>query len=616
MKKKFTEAILFCVFFSMFTTSLKATSIDASSFGWNGIDDTQALYDAFTANVDTLFVDKQVGYWVSGPLIFDNTVNNKVVIFERDIKIKALSGAFDTYLYNGLFTFINCSNVSLIGYGATIQMNKQEYIDLNDGSEWRHNISLNGCNNFNISGLELLDSGGDGIEISGIWQQPIPSTNIHIKGCRIDNNYRQGISVTSAQNVLIEHCEITNTSGTPPGFGIDLEPDNPYDNMSNIEIKNCRITGNEGGGILLAFWQLNETTNPVSVGISDCYIGSNLNEGIVVDVNSSGPVQGYVNFERCIIENQQGNAIFSNKRESLALTFSNIIIRNVGTNGGNYDMPIFVQKQFDYTGLPLGNIIFENIFIDDHLFTRDFLDISHWGQSTQVENITGNFSVYNPNGVSYDIEPPLVNVNVSYDSLLSLPLGDVNISTNDDTAYEIGNDTTATFTVSRTASNISFPLGIYFDVAGTADNRLDYHYFPKALVVPANSVENTYTIKAIKDELTEPVESIDLTIQSDTRYSISNGSTQLFIGDMILGINIPESNSFSIYPNPVKNYLTIQSDDYEFKNIIIYNILGQSKGTFYKFENNKIDVSFLNSGVYFLQLNSLSGKVTVKFIKE
>ncbi|MCF6307854.1 MAG: T9SS type A sorting domain-containing protein [Flavobacteriaceae bacterium] len=616
MKTKITMLIIL----GMLSIPAQATSILASSFGWNGIDDTQALYDAFTANVDTLYVDLQIGDWVSGPLIFDNIVNDKIVIFERDVKINALENAFDSYLYNGLFTFINCSNVSLIGYGATLEMNKNEYINLNDGSEWRHIIALNGCNNFNIYGLKLINSGGDGIEVSGIWQQPIPSTNIHIKDCLIDNNYRQGISVTSAQNVLIEHCKITNTSGTPPAFGIDLEPDNPYDEMSGIEIKNCRITGNQGGGILLAFWLLNETSNPVSVSVSDCYIGSNQNQGIVVDVNSSGPVSGQVTFERCIIENQPANGIFSNKRESLFLEFNDIILRNVGYDNTNndplYNMPIAIQKQYNYNGLPLGNITFNDVFIDDNLFDRDFLTIDHWGQSTQVENISGNFSIYNPNGISYYIDNPLVNVTITTQSIASLPLAEINLSTNDDTAYETGNDTTATFTVSRTANDISFPLGVnFFMVTGLATNRLDYHYFPEALVIPANYSDVTYTITAIEDELTEPSENLNLVIKPETHYSILDGIIQLFIEDTTLGINEFENTLFSMYPNPVKNNINISTELSEINEIKIFNTLGQLLETF-NTENNRINVSFLNSGVYFLQLNSPSGRGLVKFIKE
>ncbi len=612
------KIIILTIFGVLLTLTIQASSILASSFGWNGTDDTQALYDAFTSNVDTLYIDLQVDNWISRPLIFDNTVNDKVIIFEKNVKISALTGAYNSFLYNGLFSFINCSDVSLIGYGATLQMNKQEYIELNDGSEWRHIISLSGCNNFKIFGFELLDSGGDGIEVSGIWQQPIPSTNIHIKDCFINNNYRQGISVTSAQNVLIEHCEIINTSGTPPAFGIDLEPDYTYDEMSNIKIKNCRITGNQGGGILVALWQLNQTTNPISIDVSDCYIGSNQNEGIVVDVNSNGPVSGYINFERCIIENQPGNGIFSNKRESLELNFNDIVLRNVGFDNTNnnpiYNIPISIQKQYDYINFPLGNINFNNIFIDDSLFNRDFLAINHWGQSTQVENINGNFSVYNLNGVSYYVEAPLVNVNITTQSITSLPVSNINISTNDDIAYETGIDTTATFTVNRDTNNISFPLGIFFDIGGVAENRLDYNYFTEAMVIPANYSDKTYTITAIKDEINEPVENIDLSIKLDTNYSISIGSTQLFIEDIILQTNELENINYNIYPNPVKDYITIQNYSYKYNNIKIFNIFGELIKTLNS-NHKKINVSFLNSGIYFLQLNSDFKKTTFKFIK-
>ena len=610
MKKKIFISLLLSIVLSNY---VKATSALASSFGWNGVDDTQALYNAFTSSVDTLYVDLQIDKWVSGPLIFNGSVNNKVIIFERDVEIGALEGAYDSFLYNGLFTFINCTNVSLQGYGATLKMNKQEYINLNDNSEWRHIIALNGCNNFEIFGFELLDSGGDAIEISGIWQQPIPSTNIHIKNCKIDNNYRQGISITSAQNVLIEHCNISNTSGTPPAFGIDLEPDYAYDVIQNINIKNCRITNNEGGGILLAFWQLDQTTNPVSVNITDCYIGSNQNQGIVIDINSNGPVQGYANFERCVIENQQGNAIFSNKRESLLLTFKDIVIRNVGTNGGNYDMPIFIQKQFDYTGFPLGNIIFDKIFIDDSLFDRKFLDISHWNSSTQIENVTGDFYIYNPNGATYYLDPPVYNVNITTQILSNLPLSDISIYTDDNTATEFENDNIATFTVNRN-TNIGHPLAIYFDVEGVAINRIDYNYFSEVLVIPSNLSETTYNINAISDELTESIENINLTIKQDSNYTILNENVQLFIEDFVAGINEGKIDDMLVFPNPAKDFINFDKS-ISIDNVEVFDILGQLKKSFNYLESNRINIPSLKKGIYILKLNTKYKTKKIKFIK-
>jgi len=414
---------------------------------------------------------------------------------------------------------------------------------------------------------------------------------------------------------LIEHCEIINTSGTPPAFGIDLEPDNAYDDMNNIQIKSCRISGNQGGGILLAFWKLNHTGSPVSVDISDCYIGSNNNEGIVVDINSNGPVPGYVSFERCIIEKQPGNGIFANKRESLTLAFTNIVIRDVGINGGTYDTPIFIQKQFDYTGHSVGNVNFDNVFIEDQLFNRDFLKISHWGEFAGVENIKGNFYVYNPNGVSYFVEPPLNNVNVTAQPLDTLPLAEVGVFTDDNTAYETGTDTPATFTVSRYASEASFPLGVYFNVAGTAVNRLDYHYFPGSIVIPAYSSDTSYSIIAIEDELLESFEDINLTIRTDDHYSFSNEMVQLFIGDMVLGRDNPEPLMLTLYPNPANDYIAINSEFIELRDIKIFNALGQLIKVI-KSGNSIIDISALNSGIYYLQLYISEKKLAVKFIKE
>ncbi len=605
------------IFLGFLTVKMFATSITASSFGWNGINDTSALQQAFTANVDTLYIDLQAGNWISGPLIFDNSVNDKVVIFEKNVTIEALPGAFDGYLYNGLFTFINCSNISFQGYGATLKMNKQEYIDLNDGSEWRHVISISGCNNFSIFGLELIDSGGDGIEISGLWQQPVPSTNIHIKDCKINNNYRQGISITSAENVLIEHCKITNTEGTPPAFGIDLEPDMAYDVLNNIQIKQCRITGNEGGGVLVALWMLDETSQPVDVTVEDCYIGSNQNQGIVIDVNSSGPVPGQVLFSRCLIENQPGNAIFSNKRESLLLEFNDLVIKNVGTAGGSYDMPVFIQKQYDYSGLPLGNILFNNIYIDDRFFTRDFLDITHWGGSSQVENVSGNFFIYNPNGVSSYVEAPWVNVTFTQQTVDTLPLADLSVSTYNNTAYETGNDNTASFTVERTDSDFSFPLGVYFNVTGTAQNRLDYSYFTKMLIIPSNAASTTYTFTALPDLIQEPQETIDVTISPNDHYTTTTGNVQLYIEDELLSVSENNTTPVTLFPNPAKNNITVSdlnSDEFFYE---IFDLSGQQIIKKKPVSLHTINVEQLSSGTYFLLLHSGLNKTTfIKFIKE
>ncbi|CAM4417919.1 DUF7619 domain-containing protein [Flavobacterium terrigena] len=78
------------------------------------------------------------------------------------------------------------------------------------------------------------------------------------------------------------------------------------------------------------------------------------------------------------------------------------------------------------------------------------------------------------------------------------------------------------------------------------------------------------------------------------------------------------STIFSIYPNPVKNLLSIYSkDDVNIKGVYIYNSLGQLVLTNSNFKNNEpVDVSMLSSGHYFMKLETDSNILNCKFIKE
>ena len=73
---------------------------------------------------------------------------------------------------------------------------------------------------------------------------------------------------------------------------------------------------------------------------------------------------------------------------------------------------------------------------------------------------------------------------------------------------------------------------------------------------------------------------------------------------------------FTLYPNPAKDILNIQSkQDVAINSVEIYNQLGQivmaSTNTL-----NTIDVSNLASGTYFVKINTQKGSANVKFVKE
>jgi len=81
-----------------------------------------------------------------------------------------------------------------------------------------------------------------------------------------------------------------------------------------------------------------------------------------------------------------------------------------------------------------------------------------------------------------------------------------------------------------------------------------------------------------------------------------------------LGIDDFYFTDFSIYPNPTKGLLTIQSKE-KIKEIEIFNFLGQKLLNIYN--SNKADVSNLNNGTYFIRFKDMKGNVgTEKIMKK
>ena len=91
-----------------------------------------------------------------------------------------------------------------------------------------------------MSGITIKDCWGDCIYIGQ------NSTDITIKKCNLISGRRQGISITSAKNVLIEKSTIQDVSGCDPQFAIDLEP-NKNDTVDNITIKKVKSIDCYGG---------------------------------------------------------------------------------------------------------------------------------------------------------------------------------------------------------------------------------------------------------------------------------------------------------------------------------------------------------------------------------
>ncbi len=356
-------------------------------------DATHILQAAFEAPYDTVFVPYMGKDWIIRPVVIN--ASHKTIIFGSGVVVSAKTGAFGRY--DKLFEIIEQQNLTIIGYGATWRMRKEEYLT----GEWRHALSIVRCENISIYGLTIRDSGGDGIKIGrGRGGQPAYSKNIHIRDCILDNNRRQAISVISVDTLLIENCVLRNTNGTAPQAGIDFEPNNSDERLRAITIRNVDSYGNKGYGIQFLLPRLNSSSMAISAVIQNCRVWGNIRGGVMVKSIGDKGVNGTITFDGCIVRDNLGNSFTIQQKSKLAarVNITNCHIYN------SDDYPIHLWGP----AVQLGGIRFKNSYIVDNV-DRPFLFVQG---GSSIFDITGNVIVNNPFGGYMSIGNGSSNVTV------------------------------------------------------------------------------------------------------------------------------------------------------------------------------------------------------------
>lgn len=391
-----------------FFTGVHATSVKASTFGWNATDATTAFQNAIKSSYDTIIVDLQAGDWIVRPNTFSNA-SNKTIVFQPGVVLLAKPGAFPN-TSDCLLEFGGATNIKIYGYGATLKMQKAEYTT----GEARMCLSLLSCSNMQVYGLILSSSGGDGVYIGDNGGAQNYCQNILLKDIWSDNNRRQGISVISASHLKVDHCWFTNTIGTLPEFGVDLEPNNHTERLVDIVFNKCRITGNNGSGIGLSVLNLDSTSLPLDITFNDCYLSNNHTtsnayaacEIQLGDNGQNNAVRGAVNFNNCMVENSQWTAVDVRKiAYGYKANFNNCVFSNVSQNTthSQYNTPIWVELTDYSNACPrFGGAGFTNCLLY-YTTSYDFLWANGWTTSAGLGDFQlNNLTVINPNTVTYN----------------------------------------------------------------------------------------------------------------------------------------------------------------------------------------------------------------------
>ncbi len=340
---------------------------NAAAWGFDPEDATACLQAAIDSGAPRIVVPYLGVPWIVRPI---RLRSNLELVFEPGVMVLARKGEFKGG-GDSLFSAVDCENIVLRGYGARLRMHKADYqSDAYEAAEWRMTLDFSGCRGLRIEGLSLENSGGDGIYLGATEARPW-CEDVIVRDVVCWNHHRQGISVISAVNLLIENCTLVGTRGTAPEAGIDLEPNQACEKLVNVIVRNCTMANNSGAGILVYLKPMRKSTEAVSILFENCHVRSGKDQGIAVGaVGDDGP-DGVIEFRNCTVENtgHGGAFVYDKSADGAEVRFVNCKWRNTAHAGkrGAPGTPLLITLMRSSITQKHGGIVFEDCVVyDDH----------------------------------------------------------------------------------------------------------------------------------------------------------------------------------------------------------------------------------------------------------
>ena len=394
----------------------------AAWWGFDPVESTAALQAAIDSGAEKVVVEKMLGPWIVDKI---QLAGNQEVFFEPGVIVLAKKDAFRGKA-DALFTAQAKENVKLTGHGATLRMHRDDYDSpAYTKAEWRHVLNLRGCTNVTVEGLTLAESGGDGIYL-GTGPGGTTNRNIAIRDVVCDRNYRQGISVITAENLLIENCVLKNTSGTAPAAGIDFEPNRARERLVNCVMRKCTIENNQGYALHVYAAHLDGTSVPVSIRLEDCVTrGTNARSvNILTGCGPTGPVKGQIELVNCRFEDVGKTGIRIGSKPP-----GGVHVRLVGCTLADpaekplLDAPIlFTSRKTDLQDT--GGVEFVDCTIRERA-NRPVMKCDNFN-GVRLQDVTGRIVVERDGQrTEHTLDQKLIDEWVPYDPVVEIPIVDI-----------------------------------------------------------------------------------------------------------------------------------------------------------------------------------------------
>lgn len=388
---------------------------NAAWWGFDAEDATAAVQSAIDSGAKKVLIPFVGKPWIVRPITLRGDLELEL---EPGVLLLAKRGEFKGG-GDSLLAAHNAENLTIRGYGATLRMWKKDYQDPAQytKAEWRMGIRLMGCKNVLIEGVRVESSGGDGIYIDGggdrRWGE-----NITVRDVVCDDNHRQGMSVISAQNLLIENCTFSNTGGTAPEAGIDFEPDSSDQRFVNCVVRNSVFENNAGHQILIYLNPMTIESEPVSIRFENC-VSRMGKPGMTIDdfqdmgqtgwagmaigtANDNGPT-GTIEFVDCTTENtgKEGVKVFDVSALSVDVKFTRCTWANPWASAfreyGGPRVPVLIHARRPSLVGRTGGVHFEDCEVYDWAY-RPAVQFYEDHSNNGFYNISGQITVHSPHG--------------------------------------------------------------------------------------------------------------------------------------------------------------------------------------------------------------------------
>ncbi|MEL4106688.1 hypothetical protein AAFA46_07635 [Oscillospiraceae bacterium WX1] len=240
----------------------------------SGGDDTTAINNAIvTASTNGTGTVR-----LSGNFIVSSPAYNDAITMRSNVTLQGDPGSTITY------TTANSQGYQIIGIGIGIANVKIDGLhivgdrDTNTGGsgEWGHGVVIKGATDVTISNMFIEKTWGDGIYICGDGGSPTnnPAKRIIVEHIRMYKTSRNGITISSANNLIIRDLYVEASDRTLPKSAVDIETNAAGEQWTDILIENVH-SNLCPGGVSIMPTASGSTNMDISIKFNDLMITGN-----------------------------------------------------------------------------------------------------------------------------------------------------------------------------------------------------------------------------------------------------------------------------------------------------------------------------------------------------